>query len=118
MIISMVGVTSIILLLTIQGAVNMDSKNQHDLRAGLTLAMTQTMNQLKQEKMQESNQYIALLMEGLISRLDTDMDLTLKVHSFDPDKKELEVEAIGSYVLPGNVERRVSVRRRAILEGH
>ena len=52
----------------------------------------------------------------MISRMDSDIELTVKVHRWDANKGELDVEAIGMYELPDRRNRTVAVRRKVILQ--
>ena len=117
-IVAMIGISVVMLAVVIQGSVNMDSKYQHDLGVSLTRAMRQTMKQLEKDvngNERQQNHYMALLLQGMISRMDSDIELTVKVHRWDANKGELDVEAIGMYELPDRRNRTVAVRRKVIL---
>ena len=118
-IVAMIGISVVMLAIVIQGSVNMDSKYQHDLGVSLTRAMRQTMKQLEKDvngNERQQNYYMALLLQGMISRMDSDIELTVKVHRWDANKGELDVEAIGMYELPDRRNRTVAVRRKVILQ--
>lgn len=117
-IVAMIGISVVMLAVVIQGSVNMDSKYQHDLGVSLTRAMRQTMKQLEKDENgneRQQNRYMALLLQGMISRMDSDIELTVKVHRWDANKGELDVEAIGMYELPDRRNRTVAVRRKVIV---
>lgn len=114
-IVSIIGISSVILIVMIQTAVNTESRQRESMEDALATAMSQTMSEVAEKNsfgMENRNEVLAAFLQALICKLDDDVELTVKIHQLDCESGEMEVEAVGVYDIPGSERRSVSVRRR------
>ncbi|MBO5488461.1 MAG: hypothetical protein J5972_00990 [Eubacterium sp.] len=118
LIVIMINVHLILLIMTVQGAINMDSKVHQEMYDSLSTTMSQVMYSVKNNNgisLPNQNELVALLLQGMISRLDSAVDLTVIIHECNMQKGELDIEAVGEYEFPTNRKRKVAVRRKMIM---
>ena len=104
MIIMLVGI-----MITGMTAAKTDDKEAR-LRQAMTGAMKTTVE--KMDDMKQTNALMAVFMQRMLSLVDDDVDLTVRICEIDKEEHEMEVEAVGEYGPSGNDRRRVAVRRR------
>lgn len=119
-IISAVSIGSVLLVIMIQSAVNVQTSKRLSLEESLSAAMYQTMSEVMEGDrygIADRNQMVAAFLQAMIQRVDTDMDLTVRIHEVDMQRGEMDVEATGTYELPGRRTKVISVRRQIAFTG-
>ena len=108
-----VGVVAVIMLVIVMTA-NISGIKPDDKEAKLRQAMTGAMKTTvaNMDNMDQTNALMALFMQKMLSMVDDDVDLTVRICEMDRKEHELEVEAVGEYDMSGAGRRRVAVRRR------
>ena len=107
------GMMAVVMLMGIMITGMMSTKNDDKetrLRQAMTGAMQTTVE--KMDDMDQTNALMAVFMQRMLSLVDDDVDLTVRICELDKEDHELEVEAVGEYGESGNSRRRVAVRRR------
>lgn len=107
------GMMAIVMLMGIMITGMMSIKNDDKetrLRQAMTGAMQTTVE--KMDDMDQTNALMAVFMQRMLSLVDDDVDLTVRICELDKEDHELEVEAVGEFGESGNSRRRVAVRRR------
>ncbi len=117
--ISVIGVSSLLLVILTQTAINEQSVYEEELNAALSTAMKQTMTEVFERNcygMTNRNEMIAAFLQAMTKKVSDRVSLTVRIHSFDEQKGIMDVEAIGTYVLPDFREKSISVHRKMKLE--
>ncbi len=120
-IISVIGISSILIVVMIQTTVNMESRYYEEINDALAVAMSQTMTEVMEQEsygIQNRNEMIAAFLQSMLQKVSTDIDLTVKIHQCNYETGQMDVEAIGEYQLPDYRKKSVSVRRRIAVAGN
>lgn len=120
-IISVIGISSILIVVMIQTTVNMESRYYEEINDALAVAMSQTMTEVMEQEsygIQNQNEMIAAFLQSMLQKVSTDIDLTVKIHQCNYETGQMDVEAIGEYQLPDYRKKSVSVRRRIAVAGN
>lgn len=120
-IISVIGISSILIVVMIQTTVNMESRYYEEINDALAVAMSQTMTEVMEQEsygIQNRNEMIAAFLQSMLQKVSTDIDLTVKIHQCNYETGKMDVEAIGEYQLPDYRKKSVSVRRRIAVAGN
>ena len=107
------GVVAVIMLMGIMVTGMMYTKTddkESRLRQAMTGAMKTTVE--KMDDLTQTNALMAVFMQRMLSLVDDDVDLTVRICELDKEDHEIEVEAVGEYEMSGDDRRRVAVRRR------
>lgn len=119
-IISVIGISSILIVVMIQTTVNMASIRHEEVTDALATAMSQTMSEVMEQEsygIRNRNEIIAAFLQSMLQKISSDIDLTVKIHQCNYETGKMDVEAIGEYRLPDYRKRSVSVRRQIALTG-
>lgn len=119
-IISVIGISSIVIIVMIQTTVTMNSVYQEEVTDALATAMSQTMSEVMEQEgygIRNRNEMIAAFLQSMLQKINSDIDLTVKIHQCSYETGKMDVEAIGEYRLPDYRKRSVSVRRQIALTG-
>ena len=119
-IISVIGISSILIVVMIQTTVNMASIRHEEVTDALATAMSQTMSEVMEQEsygIRNRNEMIAAFLQSMLQKISSDIDLTVKIHQCNYETGKMDVEAIGEYRLPDYRKRSVSVRRQIALTG-
>lgn len=120
-IISVIGISSILIVVMIQTTVNMESRYYEEINDALAVAMSQIMTEVMEQEsygIQNRNEMIAAFLQSMLQKVSTDIDLTVKIHQCNYETGQMDVEAIGEYQLPDYRKKSVSVRRRIAVAGN
>ncbi len=114
-IISVIGVSSILLSVMIHMTINEEARCQEELQTALGTAMYQTMAEVFEQNsygIQSRNEMVAAFLQSMLKKAGSDMSLTICIHKLDKESGVMDVEAIGEYQLPDKQKKRISVRRK------
>lgn len=113
-IVALIGAGSIVLVIMMQSSINIENIGREEVSSSLEFAMTQTMQELAEKSpyaVQNANEMMAMFLQGMLARVEGEMNLTVISHACDYEKGIMDIEAVGEYSLPGNRVKKVSVRR-------
>lgn len=116
-VVSVVGVSSVILAVMIHTMVNQEALYREELRSAIAVSMKQAMREAMEEErsgVQDKNEIMAIFLQSMIQKVDPDTSLTVRVYEMDEEKGTMEVEAVSQYTLPNQKKGEISVRRRMI----
>lgn len=114
-IVSMIGISSLVFVIMIQQTVNTKSTKEEELKEALTTAMYQTMTEVMEKSsygISNRNEMMASFLQAMIQKVGDDMELSVKIHELDYEKGSMDIEATGSYRLFNEKEERVTLRRQ------
>ncbi len=114
-IISMIGISSLALIIMIQQSINVKSIKEEELKEALTTAMSQTMTEVMEESsygISNRNEMMASFLQSMIQKVGEDMEISVKIYDMDYEKGSMDVEAKGTYYLPNQKEEQVTLRRQ------
>lgn len=120
-IVSVIGISSILLVVMIQTTINMKSIRYEEVSDALGTAMSQTMSEVMEQDsygIQDRNEMIAAFLQSMLQKINSDIDLTVKIHQLNYETGKMDVEAIGEYLLPNHQRKSISVRRQIALAGN
>ncbi len=119
-VIAVISISSMLFVIMIQSTVNTVTRHKESLEGAMTAAMYQTMSEVMERDsygIRDANQMVAAFLQAMIQRMDTDMDLTVKIYDVDRERGRMDVEAVGCYELPNHKKKEVRVRRQIVFEG-
>ena len=114
----MAAISMCLAAVAVQGMIYLDKLRESRLRQSLSQAMYASVNEMTSSdentglKSSDHNRLLAVFMQTMLLKVDDDIDLTVRICDEDLSKNELEVEAIGEYLSPLKIPRKVSVRRK------
>lgn len=120
-IISVIGISSILIVVMMQTTVNMTSIRQEEIGDALGTAMAQTMSEVMEQEsygIRNRNEMVAAFLQSMLRKINSDIDLTVKIHQCNYETGKMDVEAIGEYRLPNHRTGSVSVRRQIAFAGN
>ena len=116
-IVSVIGISSLFLVVLIQRNVTRQMWEYDKIEESLTVAMGQTLSEVMEKNsygIQNRNEMIAAFLQSMIRRTSEDVDLTVKVHQFDYELGQMDVEVRGNFLVEGEETREVCVRRKMV----
>ncbi len=116
-IISIIGIGSLFLVLSIQSNINEQTWEREELEDSMTTAMEQTLSEVVEKNsygIADRNEMMAAFLQGMLYRIDRDVDLTVKIHDMDYDLGQMDVEATAVYPRDDGGYRQISVRRKMV----
>ena len=114
-VISVISISSMLFTIMIQSTINMDTRMRESMENAMSAAMYQTMSEIMEQDsygIHNTNQMVASFLQAMIQRIDTDIDLTVKIHHVDYERGKMDVEAIGCYELPNHQNKTITARRK------
>jgi predicted RNA-binding protein Jag len=120
-VISVISISSMLFVIMIQSTINMEVRKKESLENAMSAALYQTMSEVVEQESYgicNANQMVAAFLQAMITRMDTDMDLTVNVHQVDYERGEMDVEAIGTYELPNHKNKTIIIRRKIAFVGN
>ena len=116
-IVSVIGFSSLFLVVLIQRNVAAKIWERDRLEDSLTVAMEQTLSEVMEGNcygIQNRNEMMAAFLQSMLRRTDEDVDLTVKVHQLDYELGQMDIEVLGRFSGRGEKTRDVSVRRKVV----
>ena len=116
-IVSVIGISSLFLVVLIQRNVTTRMWERDRLEESLTVAREQTLAEVMEGNhygIQNRNEMMAAFLQAMIRRMEEDVDLTVKVHKLDYELGQMDVEVLGRISGRGETTRNVSVRRKMV----
>ena len=113
-VISMIGIGSILFVVMIQHTASKRMWSYERAETSLSSAMEQTMSEVMEENhygIENRNEMLAALLQSLIAKWNHEIDLTVLV-----DKRQMDVEVCGRMNMDEGKEETVSVRRKIVFE--
>ncbi|MCH5252265.1 MAG: hypothetical protein J1F22_04765 [Lachnospiraceae bacterium] len=120
-IVSVIGLSSILFVIMIQTTINTESVYREEIADALSTAMSQTMSEVMEKNsygIHNRNEMIAAFLQAMMQKIQADIDLTVRIHQMDYETGKMDIEAIGEYRLPNQRIRRVSIRRQVVMSGN
>lgn len=117
-IISVIGISSLFLVVMIQKNINEKTWQEEQLEDALTVAMSQTMEEVMHKGsygITNQNEMMAAFLQAMLCKLDREIDLTVKVHQINYHLGQMDIEAIGIYQTANGKKCRSSVRRNIVM---
>ena len=117
-IVSVIGLSSILLVIMIQTTINTATVCREEISDSLSTAMYQTMSEVIEKNsygIHNRNEMIAAFLQAMLQKIKTDIDLTVRIHEVNYETGRMDIEAIGEYRLPNRRTKRVSVRRQVVI---
>jgi len=119
-IISVIGISSILLTVMIHITVNEESIRKAELEDALAVAMDQTMTEVMEQGsygIGSRNELVAAFLQAMLQKVDKNIDLTVLIHRLDKSRGTMDIEAVGEYLLPDHKKKRISIRRQVVFAG-
>lgn len=116
-IVSVIGISSLFLVVMIQKNVNEKTWQEEQLENSLAVAMSQTLEEIivgEHYGITNQNEMMAAFLQAMLRKVDCEVDVTIKVHQINYVLGQMDIEAIGTYSLANGKKCRVSVRRNMI----
>ena len=117
-IISVIGISSILLTVMIHITVNEESIRKAELEEAV--AMDQTMTEVMEQGsygIGSRNELVAAFLQAMLQKVDKNIDLTVLIHRLDKSRGTMDIEAVGEYLLPDHKKKRISIRRQVVFAG-
>ena len=117
--ISAIGISSLFFMVVLQKNINERTWQQEQLEKALAVSMSQTLKEVavgESYGISDQNEMMAAFLQSMLRKLDRGVDLTVKVHQINYALRQMDIEAIGTYRTTDGKERKVSVRRKVIVE--
>lgn len=118
-VISMLGIGSILFVVMIQHTASKRMWTYERAETSLSSAMEQTMSEVMEEShygIENRNEMLAAFLQSMITKWDREIDLTVFVRKMDYDKRQMDVEVCGRMNLDEEKEEMVRVRRKIVFE--
>lgn len=116
-IVSIIGISSLFLVVMIQQNINASTWEKEELEESMATAMEQTLSEVMEGNsygISNRNEMLAAFLQTMLCRVREDIDLTVKIHQMDYDLGQIDVEATAIYKRDGDEEHKVSVRRKMV----
>ena len=113
-IISLIGVSSIVLVIMMHSDINRENIREEEISDALVFAMTQTMEELEEKNpkgISNSNEMMALFLQEMIARVNDEISITVICHECNYEEGIMDMEVIGEFMIHGKELKSVSIRR-------
>lgn len=114
-IISVIGISSVLLVVMIQSTINIEALQRESLAKALSASMEQTMSEVMEREsygIENRNEMIAAFLQAMIQKVNSDVDLTVKIYQLNYETGTMDVELRGEFPLPDKKKKTVAVRRK------
>lgn len=114
-IISVIGISSVLLVVMIQSTINTEALQRESLANALSASMEQTMSEVMEREsygIENRNEMIAAFLQAMIQKVNSDVDLTVKIYQLNYETGTMDVELRGEFPLPDKKKKTVAVRRK------
>lgn len=114
-IISVIGISSVLLVVMIQSTINIEALQRESLANALSASMEQTMSEVMEREsygIENRNEMIAAFLQAMIQKVNSDVDLTVKIYQLNYETGTMDVELRGEFPLPDKKKKTVAVRRK------
>lgn len=118
-IVSIIGVSSLFLVIMIQQNVNTGTWEREELEESMSSAMEQTLSEVMEGNcygISDRNEMLAAFLQAMLCQIREEVDLTVKIHQMDYELGQMDVEAIAIYKRNSGRVHKVSVRRKMVFE--
>ncbi len=113
-IISVVGISSLFLVVLIQTKINEKTWQEDQLEDALSSSMSETLEEVALKGsygIDNRNEMMAAFLQMMLRKFDRDIDLTVKIHEINYSLGQMDIEAIGVYRTAEGKKCRSTVRR-------
>lgn len=113
-IISVVGISSLFLVVLIQTKINEKTWQEDQLEDALSSSMSETLEEVALKGsygIDNRNEMMAAFLQMMLRKFDRDIDLTVKIHEINYSLGQMDIEAIGVYQTAEGKKCRSTVRR-------
>lgn len=117
-IISVIGISSLFLVVMVQKNINERTWQHEQLEEALSVAMSQTLEEVVMGDcygITNQNEMMAAFLQAMLCKLNQEVDLTVKVHRVNYILGQMDMEAIGTYKTANGQTHTVSVRRNLMV---
>ncbi len=114
-IISVIGISSVLLVVMIQSTINTEALQRESLANALSASMEQTMSEVMEREsygIENRNEMVAAFLQAMIQKVNSDVDLTVKIYQLNYETGTMDVELRGEFPLPDKKKKTVAVRRK------
>lgn len=118
--ISVIGISSILLVVMIHNTINTESIRSEEITDALSTAMYQTMSEVMEQSsygIGDQNEMMAAFLQAMIQKMDSEISLTVMIHQFNYETGMMDIEAVGEFLLPDQKKKKISVRRQIAFAG-
>lgn len=116
-IVSIIGISSLILVVMIQQNVNAGTWEREELEESMSTAMEQTLSEVMEGNrygISNRNEMMAAFLQSMLCRFREDVDLTVRIHQMNYELGQMDVEAVAIYKRDRGGTHKVSVRRKMV----
>lgn len=118
-IISAVCISAILSVLAIQSVVHGKAAYVQELEDALSVSVSQTMREVMEQEsfgIEDQNEFVAALLQALILKTNSDVDMTVCIISADRERGLLDVEVKERFNFFNMGEQEIALRRTVIFQ--
>lgn len=118
-VIAITGLCCILYVVMIQSSINSKSARETELRDGLSTAIYQTMQEVMKNGsygVEDKNEFIAAFLQSMLIKVNSDVELKVKIMELDLKEGLLDVEVIAVYNDVKQSRKELTLRRTVVYE--
>lgn len=118
-ILSVIGISSFFLIVTIQKNINARTWEREELEESLSKAMDQTLSEVMEKSsygIRNRNEMMAAFLQAMLRKIRDNIDLTVKIYHVDYTLGQMDVEIVGEIDSGDRKSRKIAIRRKMIFD--
>lgn len=118
-ILSVIGISSFFLIVTIQKNINARTWEREELEEFLSKAMDQTLSEVMEKSsygIRNRNEMMAAFLQAMLRKIRDNIDLTVKIYHVDYTLGQMDVEIVGEINSGDRKSRKIALRRKMIFD--